>query len=549
MQGLRKRGVEIVNHLKKEYFYQLKWLWILISLSILLSAIPWDSYAEEKRVHEIIIADSKGDWGYPNPFRHYPRGPGYVRMSWVFDTLVWKDQNGFIPALAKTWAYDPQNKAFVFDLQEGVTWHDGTPFTAEDVAFTVQYYMKHPYQWVPMNAIANVNVMGPYRIKINLAKPFAPFLTYVGGTMPIIPKHIWENIDDPKKYDDPKAYIGTGPYRFIDFDKAKGTYLYEAFDPYYQGAPKVERLIYIKTGSPLISLNTGKADLANIEPEMAEALQRKGTKVLKDARGWNKKLMINHRIEPFRQKEFRQALAYAIDQQELIDKSQQGFGSPASYGLLSPDHEYYNPNTPKYPHDPEKARSILQSMGYILGPTGIFEMNGKPLQVELLASNITTAGSSVPDRDGEIMKQQLQAVGIQVDLINTEQTTADGRVKKWEFQLAISGHGGLLGDAMVLERLIDPDTSAGSVNSARYSADPKLLDLVRAQVKEMDEEKRKAMVYQCQEIYADEIPAIPLYYPDSMSAYNPKKGVNWYYTKGGLAIGIPIAQNKMALID
>ncbi|MBN1848514.1 MAG: peptide-binding protein [Deltaproteobacteria bacterium] len=535
--------------MRKEYIFRSKWLWILIALGNFLLIIPWSSHAQEKRVHEIIIADSKGDWGYPNPFRHYPRGPGYVRMSWVFDTLVWKDQDGFIPALARKWAYDSQNQAFVFDLQEGVTWHDGTPFTAEDVAFTIQYYMKHPYQWVPMDAIADVNVIGSYRVKITLARPFAAFLTYVGGTMPIIPKHIWENVEDPKKYDDPKVYIGTGPYRFMDFDKAKGNYLYEAFDQYYQGVPKVERLIYVKTGNPMISLNTGKADLVNIEPEMAEGLERKGMKVIKDARGWNKKLMINHRIEPFCHKEFRQALAYAIDQQELIDKAHLGFGSPASHGLVSPDHEYYNPNTPTYPHDPEKVREILQSMGYVSGPSGYFEKNGKPLQVELLASNITAAGSSVPDRDGEIMKKQLQAVGIQVDLINMEQATTDGRVKKWEFQMAISGHGGLLGDAMVLGSLIDPDASAGSVNSARYGANQRLLDLVRAQVREMDEEKRKAMVYECQEIYADEIPAIPLYYPDSMSAYNPQKGVNWFYTKGGLAIGVPIAQNKMALID
>jgi peptide/nickel transport system substrate-binding protein len=64
----------------------------------------------------------------------------------------------------------------------------------------------------------------------------------------------------------------------------------------------------------------------------------------------------------------------------------------------------------------------------------------------------------------------------------------------------------------------------------------------------MDHEKRKAIVFKIQEIYAEELPAISLYYPDSVSAYNPKKGITWYYTRGGISKGVPIPQNKMSLI-
>jgi len=136
-----------------------------------------------------------------------------------------------------------------------------------------------------------------------------------------------------------------------------------------------------------------------------------------------------------------------------------------------------------------------------------------------------------------------------VDLVNLEQTTTDVRIRNWNFQLAVSGHGGLLGDAMVMERMIEPGSTSGSVNSARYDANEELLELLKAQIQEMDPEKRKSMVYRCQEIYADELPAISLYYPDSMAAYNPGKGIRWYYTKGDIALGIPIAQNKMSLIQ
>jgi peptide/nickel transport system substrate-binding protein len=84
--------------------------------------------------------------------------------------------------------------------------------------------------------------------------------------------------------------------------------------------------------------------------------------------------------------------------------------------------------------------------------------------------------------------------------------------------------------------------------SARFGANKELLRLLKLQVAEMDVSKRKALVYKIQEIYADELPAISLYYPTSMAAYNPKKGIRWYYTKGGISLGIPIAQNKMSLV-
>lgn len=522
---------------------------ILAVLLVMIGFIGWRAFPVHAGVDEIRIADSKGDWGYPNPFRHYPRGPGYVRMSWVFDTLVWKDKNGFIPALARSWAYDAGENAFVFDLRKGVSWHDGRPFTAEDVVFTLNYYKKHSYSWVPMEPVAGAEALGPHKVQVRLKRPYAPFMTYVGGTMPILPKHIWEEVETPKNFQGPKAYIGTGPYRFVDFDKVKGTYLYEAFEDYYQGAPKAKRLIYVKTGKSLISLSTGKVDLANIKPDMAPTLEKKGMVLLKNDRGWNKKLMINHRIAPFNDKRFRQALAYALDQQEIIDKAHRGYGEPASFGLLSPDHEYFNPHTPTYAHDPEKARRILESLGYRKDAEGFYSKDGKPLRVELLSSNITVAGESVPDRDGEVMKHQFESVGIRTDLLNMEQATTDGRVRKWEFQLAISGHGGLLGDAVVLQRMVDPRQSGGSINSARFDGNKELLELLEKQAVEMDTEKRRAMVHQCQEIYAEELPAIPLYYPDSLSAYNPKKGIEWYYTRGGLAIGIPISQNKMSLVS
>ena len=518
---------------------------VFLFLVILGGLCPLDARAAD-RIDEIRIGDGKGDWGYPSPYRHYPRGPGYVRMSWAIESLVWKDEKGFVPGLAEAWRFDAESMSFVFDLKSGVKWHDGKPFRAEDVVFTIRYFKKYPYAWVPMKSVAGAEKTGPSQVTIRLASPDASFMTYVGATMPILPEHIWKTVTDPKAFDDAGSFIGTGPYRFIEFNKAKGTYLYEAFEDYHGGVPLARRLIYIKAGNPMMTLLSGKADLVNIKPDMAGPLKEKGMVVLQNPKGWNKKLMINHRKPPFSDKRFRHALAHAIDQQAIVDKAHRGFGSPASFGLLSPDHPFYNPKTPSYEPDPAKAREIFTSLGYIQGEDGFFSKDGKPLQVELLSSNITVAGENVSDRDGEVMKRQLEAAGIHVDLVNLEQATTDARVINWEFDLAISGHGGLLGDASILNRMVYPEM--GSVNSARYGANPELLDLLAAQVREMDEEKRRALVFKIQEVYADDLPAISLYYPASMSAYNPEKGIRWFYTHGGIALGIPIAQNKLSLI-
>jgi peptide/nickel transport system substrate-binding protein len=524
---------------------RLKWKVMSVAPILLFLVLLVPSFSQ---VDEIRIADSKGNWGYPNPYRHYPRGPGYVRMSWVFDTLVWKDSNGYIPALAKSWSFDPKKLAFTFKLNSKAKWHDGQPLTAEDVVFTIGYFKKHSYQWITVDDVSRAEAEGPYRVVIHLSKPYSPFLSDIGGTMPILPRHIWESVDRPESYDNPKAYIGSGPYLFRDFNKAQGTYLYEAFVDYYQGRPKADQLIYVHSGKPLVSLANGEVDLASIQPEMAKPLKQKGMVIIKDERGWNKKLMINHRKPPFNEKRFRQALAHIINQQEIIEKSHRGFATPASYGLLSIDHEMYNPKTTTYLHDAEKARRTIESMGYQRGPDGRYLRDGRPLKIELLASTITVGGQSVADRDGEMIKKQLEAIGMQVDLVNMEQATTDSRVKNWEFDLAVSGHGGICGDPRILNEMISSYYGAGSVNSARYDANPALNRLLEDQMIEMDEKKRKAIVHQIQKVYAEDLPAISLYYPDSMAAYNPKKGIVWYFTKGGISKGVPIPQNKMSLV-
>jgi len=120
------------------------------------------------------VADSTGDWGFPSPYGHYSRGPGYIRMSLIFDTLVWKDQNGYVPALAESWNM-VESGAFVFNLRKNVTWNDGIKFTANDVVFTVNYIKKHPYQWVNSEPLRNAEAVDDYTVKYISTIPMLHF--------------------------------------------------------------------------------------------------------------------------------------------------------------------------------------------------------------------------------------------------------------------------------------------------------------------------------------------------------------------------------------
>lgn len=482
------------------------------------------------------IADPTGDWGYPSPYAHYSRGPGYVRMSFVFDTLVWKDADGFIPALAEEWEYVEAENAYVFKLQENATWHDGERFTAEDVAFTLDYTKQHPYQWVDPSIVRKAEVIDEHTVKLHLEEPYAPFLQDVADTLPILPKHIWEGVDDPEKLTGPEAVVGTGPYKLADYSKEHGTYLYQAYDQYYLGKPEVDSLKFVKVGEEMApaSLKQGSVNAGSIPPEVAEDMSSSGFALVQAPYAWNAKLMINHTKEPLSFQEFRQALAYAIDREALVEITQRGHAMAGSPGIIPPDSEWHNPDIQMYNHDPAKAQQLLESLGYEL-EDGNFTKDGEQLKLELITQ---TSFKAV----GQFIKQQLEEIGIRVDFSTFEAKTVDAKVQSWQFDLSVYGHGGLY-EPSILNRVI---TGKG-FNSARYDANEALNQLLAAQLAEMEHERRKALVAEVQEVYAEELPALTLYYPDWYWAHDGS--VELYYTKNGIASGVPIPLNKMAFME
>ncbi|MFO7952539.1 MAG: ABC transporter substrate-binding protein [Bacillota bacterium] len=484
-----------------------------------------------------IIGDRQGDWGYPSPYSTYPRGPGYLRMYYIFDTLVWKDHNGFVGALAEEYDFDPAKLSYTFNLREGVKWHDGTSFSADDVIFTFDYLREHPMPLADISVIEEVIKLDQNTVKITLKRPYASFLNNLAGALPILPEHIWEKVDQPKEFAEPEALIGTGPYQLKSYSREQGRYHYQSFTDYYLGEPLVEELLMVKVSDPQMALQNGDVDFAQVEPEAVELLENTGFLVESGTHDWCLKLIINHREEPFSEMEFRRALALAIDLDKLVERALRGHGLPGSPGLVSPDNRWYCEEFKTYGYDPQAAVEKLEALGYSFDDGMLKDETGEPLSLEL----ITHADYA---REAEIVGAQLSELGLDLDVRSMERSVIDSYIRNWDFDLAITGHGAVGGDPETLQRFM---VGEGSPHlNARYQ-DENLIEALEQQSRALDETEREEAVCEAQRLHAEAVPAYPLYYPTWYYAHNEK--VNWFFTKEGIGTGIPIPLNKLALVE
>jgi peptide/nickel transport system substrate-binding protein len=519
-----------------------KVLFILMVVLILALSLSCSPQADIRAKEIIKIGDKTGDWGFPSPYGMYSRGPGYIRMSFIFDTLVWKDTEGnIIPMLAESWSYDKEKISFTFNLRKDVLWHDGEKFTAPDVAFTFDYIKENPWVWVNPDIIKSAEVIDNFTVRINLTEEYAPFLNNIAGTLPIIPEHIWEDIEDPLSYNEDDALIGTGPYILKDYNSQEGSYLYEANNDYYLGEVNTDSIAFVKISEQSMPamIESGDIDAGSIPPDVASDLEENGFEIKQEPPIWAAKLVLNHNTdELIGEKSFRHALAYAINYDQIVEISRRGFAVKGSAGLMPPANSvWYNENTPQYEYNPGRAKEILEDMGFSIGKNNYYYKDGEILKFELAVSGVDF------ERDAHIIMENLESLGIKIDLVSYEAKTLDSKIENWDFDIAISGHGGLGGDPESLNRVIINE----GFNSVRYFENDRLIELLNLQVKEMNIDTRIQMLYEIQEIYAEELPSITLYYPKWYWAH--KKNVNIFFTEGGIAIGIPIPLNKIAFVN
>lgn len=465
-------------------------------------------------------------------------------MSLLFDTLIWKDEKGFVPSLAERWEMSGDGLTYCFILRQNVKWHDGKVMTADDVIFTFEYIKQQGYPWASTSMVSRVEAKNEREILITLTKPYAPFLDNVAATIPILPKHIWQHVVDARRFSKPAALIGTGPYRLINYNREQGSYRYVAFEEYYAGKATIDELRFVKMSPEMAvaALRQKQVDIIQAPPDMVEKLKQEGFSVAISKHDWVAKLLINHRKPPYDNVDFRQALALAIDRKALVDVTLRGHGKAASPGIIAQDNSWHNP-LPTLPYDMDKSAALLKKLGYVRSGAN-WQKEGRVLTLEMLVS---PGGIGVPgspqERQGEFIKAQLEKAGFKVMMRALDAKVIDSHVAEWNFDLALTGHGGIGGDPQVLARMITGDNFL----SARWNSNKVLAELLVAQTATLDPVKRKQQIFRVQELYAADMPAIPLYYPTWYYAHNNRAAM--FFTFQGVANGIPLPFNKLQFIE
>jgi peptide/nickel transport system substrate-binding protein len=343
----------------------------------------------------------------------------------IFEGLTRVDENGAVqPGLAESWTISEDGLNYSFSLREGVTFHDGSSFDAEDVKFTFDRILAedstnaHREFYEPIEA---VNVVDPQTVEMTLSQPIGRFLFDLGRGDAVIvaPESAANNANEP---------IGTGPFAFLQWDKGSRVVL-EAYGPYWGEPVHLTRATYVfisDTATMTNALLAGDIDGTNNFGQEGLAVFEGNPQfnVLVGTTEGETILATNNQKAPFDNLLVRQAMAHAIDRQAIIDGATYGYGVPIG-SHFAPHNSYYVDLTTTYPYDPEAARALLAEAGYPNGFQATLKL--PPLDYARLA--------------GQILASQFAQVGIEIELINIEfaQWLEDVYSNK-DFDLTIISH-------------------------------------------------------------------------------------------------------------
>ncbi len=320
-----------------------------------------------------------------NPF-HWKNITTEEVYSHVFNALVrWdSDLSGIIPELAESWDVSEDGKVYTFHLQEGVLWHDGKPFTAEDVEFTLLRHL-HPdmasqlvdsflhitgaeaYSTGEASTVPGIQVIDDHTISLETTDPYAPFLSTLAITM-ITPKHVLEDVlpEDMNTSDfSTRSPIGTGPYKVVRYIPDESIEFVRNTD-YFRGIPHIERVLFTQTArevmvSALLNEEIDVAQMWGNTTQDMQMLQEEGFQI--ETPTWGFWSFYCNTDQPYLNDEICQAMLYAIDAETISREVHSGMAEVMPTYL---DHPWYglSPDLNWYEYDPEKARTMLEEAGY-----------------------------------------------------------------------------------------------------------------------------------------------------------------------------------------
>ena len=447
-----------------------------------------------------------------------------------------------IPGLAKSWTVSPDGKTITFKLQESVKFHDGQPFTSEDVKFTILDVLKkaHPRGISTFRAVESIDTPDALTAVFHLSEP-APYMLMAlsGYESPMLPKHVF-GTGDITNHPNANKPIGTGPYKFVEWQK--GQYMRFDRNPDYwkKGRPYLDRIVarFIADGSTrAATLETQEAHIAGFSAVLPLDVKRLQAlpHLAVTTKGYEMQspiieLDFNTTKKPFDNVKVRQAIAYAIDRKFVIDNIWFGFGKPATgpissnfkaTGIYTSDVLNYN-----VPNGIELANKLLDEAGYKRGTDGNrFE----------IVHDVTPYGEEWR-RFGEYVQQQLAKLGIKATLRYEDVPTWLRRVyTNYDFELTNNWIQTLADPVIGVHRLYSSKSiKQGTVfvNDSRWSS-PETDKLMDEATVETDPKKRTAAYHEFQKKVVEASPLVWVLELDFTTVYN-KKVHDWLVSPLGL---------------
>jgi peptide/nickel transport system substrate-binding protein len=422
---------------------------------------------------------------------------GFLTPFWVLyalhDALV-KPMPGNLmaPSLAESWTLSPDQRVYEFKLREGLKFHNGDPFTADDVKFSFE---RAKGSKVLREKVSEIAVAGPHRVRFRLTEPWPDFMTFYGtlvsGASWIVPKQYVEKVgDDGFK----KHPIGLGPYKFVS--NTPGVELVmEAYEGYWRKMPHVKRLVFKsvpESTTRMAMLKRGEVDLAYLlDAPQAQEVKRDPNLRLAFSGGigvfwleyfdqWDPK-------SPWHDRRVRLAANYAIDR-KAIDEAENLGASKLTGNIVPRNFEFALPIEP-YPYDPARAKKLLAEAGY---PNGFDagELHPYPPYFSM----------------GEAIAGYLAAVGIRTKIRTMERAAFISAWRAKQVRGVCVCISALYGNAA--SRMSEFVPSDGAY--AR-GGDPDIDELYKQQARETDRKKREALLHQIQRLLHERVRFGPIY--------------------------------------
>jgi len=393
----------------------------------------------DSKVKKSEFNDSKpvdGDWliyhmgaepGTLNPLTARDVAENRVNSNKIYETLITRDNESLElkPLLAESWEISEDKLTYTFKLKENIKWHDGKPFTSEDVIYSYNSIMNPKVDAPQLRAyyqeIQKVEALDEYTVKFTYARPYFLALEFCGG-MPIIPKHIFEE-GDINKNPAGRHPIGTGPYIFSKWETGREIVL-EKNPEYWGEKPKIDKIVFKIINDPNVAfqvLRKGEIDFSGLTPIQWE--KQSNTDKFKNSINKYSYFAPNYRFigwnidKPFfTDNRVRKAMTHLVDRKLILEKIQYNLGAIVTNPFYLKSKEYDHSIQP-YSYDPERAKELLNEAGWIdTNSDGIRDKDGVKFEFEFLIPN----GSDTSEKISTIIKEELDKVGIAMKIRRNE---------------------------------------------------------------------------------------------------------------------------------